>query len=169
MQVLKLSRAETGGLLMYTSLGFIAGSLMIDGIARRLLHSYKKTLLAGQALLLLLMTGFLGGAELLSSAALAALFFLLGVAVSSGVMIYPIIRSMFSVRIVGTALTSLNFFVLMGAASMQQVMGVIIGSFLKMTPALPARAFHAAFQVPIGAQALAVALFFFARDYWEKD
>ena len=169
MQVLKLSRAETGGLLMYTSLGFIAGSLMIDGIARRLLHSYKKTLLAGQALLLLLMTGFLGGAELLSSAALAALFFLLGVAVSSGVMIYPIIRSMFSVRIVGTALTSLNFFVLMGAASMQQVMGVIIGSFLKMTPALPARAFHAAFQFPIGAQALAVALFFFARDYWEKD
>ena len=168
-QVLRLTRTQTGNLLMCTSLGFIVGSLVIDGVARKLLHSYKKTLLAGQLLLLLLMTGFLGPAELLSPPALTALFFLLGLAVSSGVMIYPIIRSMFPVRIVGTALTSLNFFVLLGAASTQQVMGGMIGSFLKMTPAEPARAFHAAFQLPIGAQALAVALFFFARDYWQRD
>ena len=168
MEVLKLSRAETGQMLMYTSLGFICGSLLVDSVARKLLHSYKKTLLAGQLLLLLLMTGFLGPAEAISHGALVALFFSLGLAVSSGVMIYPIVRSMFPVRIVGTALTSLNFFVLMGAASMQQVMGVIIGSFQKMTPAVPSEAFHAAFQFPIASQAVAVALFFFANDYWER-
>jgi sugar phosphate permease len=168
MEVLKLTRAETGRMLMCTSLGFIAGSLVIDSVARKLLHSYKKTLLAGQLLMLLLMTSFLGLAELMSPVALAAMFFALGLAVSSGVMIYPIIRSMFSVRIVGTALTSLNFFVLMGAASMQQIMGVIIGSFVKMTPQVPAQAFHAAFQFPIAALAVASALFFFAKDYWEK-
>jgi sugar phosphate permease len=168
MQALKLSRAETGNMLMYTSLGFIGGSLVIDSIARKLLQSYKKTLLAGQLLLLLLMTSFLGIAELIPHAALALLFFVLGLAVSSGVMIYPIIRSMFPVRIVGTALTSLNFFVLLGAASMQQVMGVIIGSFVKMTPEVPERAFHAAFMFPVAALALSTALFFFAKDYWEK-
>jgi sugar phosphate permease len=167
MEVLKFTRAETGRMLMCTSIGFICGSLVIDSIARKLMHSYRNTLLAGQLLLLLLMTGFLGWAELMSHAALAVLFFVLGLAVSSGVMIYPIIRSMFPVRIVGTALTSLNFFVLMGAASTQQVMGVIIGSFSKMTPAVPAQAFHAAFQVPIGALAFAIAMFFFSRDYWE--
>ena len=168
MEVLKLTRVETGRMLMFTSLGFIAGSLMIDSIARKIMHSYKKTLLTGQLLLLLLMTSFLGFAELLPHAVLALLFFAVGLAVSSGVMIYPIVRSMFPVRIVGTALTSLNFFVLMGAASMQQVMGVIIGSFLKMTPAEPAQAYHAAFQCPIAAQAIAIALFFFAKDYWER-
>ena len=47
----------------------------------------------------------------------SAAFFALGLAVSSGVMIYPIVRSMFSVRIVGTALTSLNFFVLLAPDS----------------------------------------------------
>jgi len=167
MEVLKLTRVETGRMLMFTSLGFIAGSLMIDSIARKIMHSYKKTLLTGQLLLLLLMTSFLGFAELLPHAVLALLFFAVGLAVSSGVMIYPIVRSMFPVRIVGTALTSLNFFVLMGAASMQQVMGVIIGSFLKMTPAEPAQAYHAAFQFPIGALAFAVVMFFFAKDYWE--
>jgi sugar phosphate permease len=168
MEVLRLSREETGRMLMCTSLGFISGSLVIDSIARKLLHSYKKTLLAGQLVLLLLMTGFLGLADSLPPLALAALFFALGLAVSSGVMIYPIVRSMFSVRIVGTALTSLNFFVLLGAASVQQVMGVLLGSFLKLTPGVPAPAFHAAFQFPIAAQAVALALFFFARDYWER-
>ena len=168
MEVLKLTREETGRMLMYTSLGFIAGSLVIDNVARKLLHSYKKTLLCGQLILLLLMTSFLGLADLMPTALLAALFFALGLAVSSGVMIYPIIRSMFPVTIVGTALTSLNFFVLMGAASVQQVMGVIIGSFLKMTPGAQAQAYHAAFQVPVALLAIAAAMFFFAKDYWEK-
>jgi sugar phosphate permease len=168
MEVLKFSREETGRMLMYTSLGFISGGLVIDSIARKLLHSYKKTLLAGQLVLLLLMTSFLGLAESLPQPVLGVLFFALGLAVSSGVMIYPIVRSMFSVRIVGTALTSINFFVLLGAASMQQIMGMILGSFGKLTPGAPAQAFHAAFQCPVAAQAVAIALFFFAKDYWEK-
>ena len=168
MQVLGFSRADTGSMLMCTSLGFIAGSLVIDLVARRLFHSYKKTLLAGQALLLLFMAGFLGPAEQLGNAALTLFFFVLGLTVASGVMIYPIVRSMFPVRIVGTALTSLNFFVLMGAASMQQVMGVVIGSYLKLTPDAPARAFHVAFLFPIVAQVVALALFFCARDYWDE-
>ena len=167
MEVVKLTREETGRMLMYTSLGFITGSLMIDGIARKLVHSYKRTLLGGQLLLLLLMTSFLGVADRMPTPALAALFFAVGLCVSSGVMIYPIIRSMFPVTIVGTALTSLNFFVLMGAASVQQVMGIIIGSVLKTTPEASAQAYHAAFQFPIAALAFAVVMFFFAKDYWE--
>jgi sugar phosphate permease len=168
MEVLRLSRESAGRMLMFTSLGFIAGSLVIDSVARKLLHSYKRTLLTGQVLLLLLMTGFQGVAEQLPPVLLGSFFFALGLAVSSGVMIYPIVRSMFPVRIVGTALTSLNFFVLMGAASMQQVMGMILNAFGKHSPGAVPQAFHAAFQCPVAAQALAVVLFFFARDYWEK-
>ena len=168
MEVLKLTREETGRMLMYTSLGFITGSLVVDHVARKLVHSYKKTLLGGQVVLLLLMTGFLGLADGMPPALLALLFFALGLAVSSGGMIYPIIRSMFPVTIVGTALTSLNFFVLMGAASVQQVMGIIIGAYRKTAPEATAQAFHAAFQVPVAALAFAAAMFFFARDYWEK-
>jgi len=165
MEVLKYSRDETGRLLMCTSLGFIAGGLGIDWVARSVVRSYKWALFTGQLLLLLLMTSFLGAAELLPPVMLVLLFFVLGLAVASGVLIYPIVRSMFSVRVVGTALTSLNFFVLMGAASMQQVMGGVIGSFVKTASSGPGQAFHAAFQFPIGAQAVAIALFFFAKDY----
>ncbi len=165
MEVLHLSRAATGQMLMFTSLGFISGSMVTDTIARRFFKSYKKTLLAGQMLLLVLMTGFLGLADSLPQPLLMAGFFTIGIAVSSGVMIYPIIRAMFRVEIVGTALTSLNFFVLMGAAVTQQVMGLIIGSYGRIAVGAPPQAYHAAFLFPVTCLAIAIVLFMFAREY----
>jgi sugar phosphate permease len=168
MEAMHLSREATGRMLMFTSLGFIAGSMVTDTIARRYLRSYKKTLLAGQIALLLLMSAFLGWAETLPLPLLALLFFAIGLTVSSGVMIYPIIRSMFPVEIVGTALTSLNFFVLMGAATTQQAMGLIVGAVGGATTGAPPRAFHLAFLCPLVTLAVAIALYACARDYTDK-
>ncbi|HEX9080607.1 MAG TPA: MFS transporter [Desulfuromonadaceae bacterium] len=168
MEVLHLSREATGRMLMCTSLGFIGGGMVIDTVARRLLRSYKRTLLAGQALLLLLMCLFLGPAEALPHALLGLVFFIIGLAVASGVMIYPIVRLMFPVTIVGTALTSLNFFVLMGAASAQQVMGIIVGSFARSATGAPPQAFHAAFRFPIVCLAVAIVLYASAGDYSDR-
>ena len=165
-EVLALSRAGAGQMLMYTSLGFIVGSMVIDTIARRLFRSYKRTLLVGQMLLLLLMTAFLGPAERFSPLLLTLLFFAIGLAVASGTTIYPIIRSMFAVQITGTALTSVNFFVLLGAAMTQQVMGVIIGSLRQGGMPVPV-AFHAAFLFPIIGLFVVLISFIFARDYWD--
>ncbi|MBU5611885.1 MFS transporter [Geomonas azotofigens] len=169
MEVLKLTREETGRMLMFTSIGFICGSLVIDSIARKIAHSYRKTFLWGQILLLVLMIGFQGPLDHLPLLLLGLYFFCLGLAVSSGVMIYPINRSMFPVSIVGTALTSINLFVLLGAASVQQIMGMVIDAVGKTTPEATVQAFHSAFLVPVGVQAVAAVLFFFARDYWEKS
>jgi sugar phosphate permease len=168
MDVLHLSRSEAGRVLMFTSIGFIVGSTIIDSIARRIVRSYKWTLLAGQLVLALLMTGFLGWAEALAQPLLMAVFFAIGLAVSSGVMIYPIIRSMFPVQIVGTALTSLNFFVLMGAAATQQIMGIIVGSFERSAAGASAAAFHAAFLLPVVCLMIAIVMFMFARDFTER-
>lgn len=165
MEVLHLSREATGSMLMFTSFGFIVGSSFIDVIARRFFKSYKRTLLVGQLALLLLMTAFLGWAEALPQPLLAGVFFVIGLAVSSGVMIYPIIRSMFPVGIVGTALTSLNFYVLMGAAVTQQVMGIIVGAYGGTAGNIPAGALQTAFMFPIVCLALSIALYSRAREY----
>ena len=165
MQVLHLTRQGTGRMLMFTSLGFIAGSLVNDTIARRVLRSYKKMLLAGQTALFLFMICFLTTAQVLPEMARGALFFAIGLAVSTGVMIYPIIRSMFPLRIVGTALTSLNYCVLLGAAVTQQLMGIIIGACGGNAESAPPHAFRAAFSLPVAGLALAIILFLFARDY----
>lgn len=165
MEVMHLSRQTAGSMLMFTSFGFIAGSICVDAVALRFFRSYKKTLLTGQLLLLLFMTSFLGWAEAIPQPLLAVLFFLIGLAVSSGVMIYPIIRSMFPVGIVGTALTSLNFYVLMGAAVTQQVMGIIVGSYGDATGSMSATALHSAFLFPVVGLALSIILYSRAEEY----
>lgn len=169
MQVLRLSRQQTGQMLMFTSLGFIVGSLVNDTIARKIFRSYKQALLAGQILLLSLMSIFLMLADTLPHILLVSLFFAIGLAVSSGILIYPIIRSMFPLRIVGTALTSLNYCVLLGAAVTQQIMGVIIGSYSPVATGASPQAFRSAFMFPVIGLAAAIVRFLFARDYTEIE
>ena len=164
MEVLHLTRTETGRMLMFTSIGFICGSILIDTVARRVLNSYKKTLLGGQVLFLGLMCGVLGPMEMVPAPLLAAWFFAIGLAVSSGVMIYPIIRNTFPLRIVGTALTSINFFVLLGAAVTQNLMGIIIDNLVHGKGGVTPEAFHAAFLFPIIGLALAILLYLPAKE-----
>lgn len=165
MELLHLSRQTAGSMLMFTSIGFIVGSTCIDTVARRFFKSYKKTLLMGQVVLLLFMTAFTGWAEVVPRPMLAGVFFVIGLAVSSGVMIYPIIRSMFPVQIVGTALTSLNFYVLMGAAVTQQIMGVVVGSYGGVAGSISAAGLHTAFMFPVIALALSIVLYSRSREY----
>lgn len=164
MDALGLSRAAAGNVLLFTSLGFIAGCLVIGKISDRVLKSRKWTLFLGQLALLLLMTLMLGPAERLSRPLLALAFFAVGLAVSSGVTIYPMIREMFPAGISATAMTALNFFVVIGAAAVQQVMGIAIGHFPRTAGAYPPAAYHHAFLIPIIGLACAVLLFIFVRD-----
>jgi sugar phosphate permease len=164
-ELMGLSREKTGEMLMFISIGFVVGSYLSDACVRRFFAgSQKRMLIVGSAILAGLMTAFLGWGEVLPPWLLTLTLFLLGIAVSSGVLIYPIIRASFPVSIVGTALTSLNFFVLLGAAVTQQVMGMIIGAQTPagMTP--PPAAYHSAFLLPIIGLVVAIGLYTFARD-----
>ena len=164
MEAAGMGRAEAGKVLLFTSLGFIIGSALQGRITNRLFGSHKKTLLFGQTLLLILMTIMFGPAERLPRIFLEGAFFLIGIAVSSGVAIYPMIREMFPVRIVATALTSLNFFVLMGAAMVQQGMGLYIERFPKGPAGYPPQAYHGAFLMPVCGLALALLCFLFVAE-----
>lgn len=164
MDALGLSRAAAGNVLLFTSLGFISGCLVVGRVSDRVLKSRKWTLVWGQACLALLMTLMLGPAEVLSRPLLAAAFFAVGVAVSSGVTIYPMIREMFPAGISATAMTALNFFVVIGAAAVQQVMGFAVDRFPRTAGSYPPAAYHSAFLIPICGLACAVILFLFVRD-----
>ena len=164
-ELMGLSREQTGEMLMSVSIGFVIGSYGSDACVRRFFAgSQKRMLIVGSSLLAGFMTAFLGWGELLPPWLLAFTLFLLGLTVSSGVLIYPIIRASFPVSIVGTALTSLNFFVLLGAAVTQQVMGMIIGAQTPAGTTPPPAAYHSAFLLPIVGLVLAIALYTFARD-----
>jgi predicted MFS family arabinose efflux permease len=158
MEIAGLDRPATGNMLLAISLGFLVGCLWIGKVAEWL-GSQRRTMLYGQTCLLCCMTLFLGPAATLPRPLLAAVLFLLGLSVASGVAIYPLIRQRFAHAITGTALTAVNFFILLGAAAMQQVMGWIINRFPRGPAGYPAEAYHQAFLLPIGGLALAIMLF----------
>jgi predicted MFS family arabinose efflux permease len=158
MDVVGLSRQAAGMHLLVASLGFLAGCLVIGRIAE-LVGSHRRVMLGGQLALLAGMTIFLGPAARLNPWLLLVLFFLLGLAVSAGVAIYPLIRQRFRHDITGTALTAVNFFILLGAAAAQQVMGLVIGRYPIVAGSYPAEAYHQAFLLPMGGLAVAILIF----------
>lgn len=164
MDILNADRSVVGNILFCSAGGFILGCLCIGKISTQLFKSRKKTLLAGQSITLALLFCLLGPAEGLSPVALKFLFFGIGLSASSGITIYPMVREMFPHSIVGTALSSLNFFVVAGVAVIQQAVGIILDKFPHESGSYSAVAYHRAFLFPLCIHALAILLFLFAKD-----
>jgi sugar phosphate permease len=164
MDTFKASRSVAGGILFCSAGGFIAGCLCIGKISTHLLNSRKTTLLVGQSITLALLTFLLGPAEQLSMAALKALFVGIGFFASSGITIYPMVREMFPHAITGTALSTLNFFVVAGVAVIQLMTGIILDRFPQTAGGYSAAAYHRAFLFPFCGLAIAIVLFMFVKD-----
>jgi sugar phosphate permease len=164
MELLGMTRGEAGSYLLATAAGFLVGCIFVGRVTDSLFRSPKRTMLVGQFVLLCFMTLFLGVGEMIPRPLLFGLFFLMGIAVSSGVAIYPLIRESFPHAIIGTALTAVNFFILLGAATTQQVMGWYIERFPRGPAGYPAAAYHGAFLIPVCGLALALLLFMFVKE-----
>ncbi len=164
MEAVGMSRIQAGQTLLFTSLGLVLGSLALGKVIDRMAGSFKKTLMAGQAVVILGMTVMLGPAEELSPPLLSAVFFLIGLASGTGVIIYPIVRTLVPHQFAATAMTAVNLFLLLGAAIVQHIMGIYIASFPKGPLGYPAGAYHGAFLIPICGLVLALGLFSFAPE-----
>ncbi len=117
---------EAAHLLFFTAVGFILGCPLAGRLSDRLLASRKKVLLAGQLGQLLLLGLFCGPLARLPEALLPCVFFLFGLCVSTGPILYAQTKELFPGPLAATAMTSINFFVVIGAALTQQIMGYIM-------------------------------------------
>ena len=163
METVGLDRSQSGAALLYISLGYVCGSLLVGKAIDRLGGSLEKTILCGQTLLLFPMMAMLGPADHFSRLQLSAVFFAVGLFSASGGMIYPLARRLVPARSAATAMTCVNFFLLMGAAVMQHLMGLYICSFPRTPAGYPATAYHGAFLMPICGLAGTLLLFALRR------
>lgn len=164
MDVFHASRSAAGSVLFCSAGGFIAGCLCVGKISTNLLKSRKNTILIGQSMALALMLCLLGPAERLSPTGLKLLFVALGFTASSGITIYPMVREMFPNAIAGTALSTLNFFVVSGVAVIQMLVGIILDRFPHVSGSYSAAAYHQAFLYPFCGLAVTILLFTFIKD-----
>lgn len=160
-RVLELDPLGSGRMLSMTALGFILGCPLCGYLSDRCFGSRKKVLLVAQftlVLLLLLFTGPLAG---LPSWSLPAVFFSIGLCVSSGPLLYAQVKERFAGSMAATAMASLNFFVMLGAAVIQLLMGRMLNSGAGgVDPA----ALQQAFFLPAGGLALAWLLYLRVKE-----
>lgn len=164
MEVLGLDRGGAARLLFFTAIGFIFGCPLAGRLSDRILVSRKKVLLPGQLGLLLLLALFLGPLETLPVALRPIVFFLFGLCVSTGPVLYAQAKELFPGNLSATAMTAVNFFVVIGAALIQQIMGKVIAIKSAGSGGMSADTFHAAFAVPVIGMGVAWVVFLFCRD-----
>jgi sugar phosphate permease len=149
MEAAGLDRSSAGFVLMCISIGYITGSILLGKAIDFFGGSLEKTILCGQALLLVMMTAMLGPGDHLDIGILIFIFLAIGFFSASGVIIYPLARNLVPHNSAATAMTAVNFFLLMGAATIQHIMGHIISSFPRTSAEYPPSAYHYAFLLPI--------------------
>jgi len=162
MEVLGCDRDGAARLLLLTAIGFIVGCPLAGRFSDRILVSRKKVLVPGQLGLLLLISLFLGPMENLPAWLLPFIFFFFGLCVSTGPVLYAQVKELFPESLSATAMTAVNFFVVIGAALTQQIMGQVMSRCCVSDSVQVAGSFHSAFAIPAAGSGL-VRLSFLSR------
>jgi hypothetical protein len=101
----------------------------------------------------------------LSRAGLFIQFWLFGFTGVSSTLLYVQVKETFPLFIAGTALTALNFFLMLGGAVFQHMVGIIMGNWTpSITGALPAVAYHWGFGISAALLAVALIVYIGSQD-----
>ena len=158
-----MNKTSASSVLLAIPIGVVCGAPLwgrwSDRLGRR-----KPLVLTGLSMMLLLFAGFVLHLPL-PYWGLVMHCWLLGFTSAALYILYTQVKESFPHAIAGTALTALNFFVILGAAVFQQMTGFIIGFWPPSADGtLPLPAYQWGFGVSAAALALALALYLISRD-----
>jgi nitrate/nitrite transporter NarK len=163
MHTYGMSKAAAGGILLAIPIGLACGAPFWGNWSDRLGRRKLPVLLVTGAMLLMF-SSLIPGLQL-PRWGLALQYWLLGFTGTCGTMLYAQVKETFPLSIAGTALTALNFFVIMGAAMLQHLMGIIMDNWQPTASgALPLEAYQWGFGAAAIVLALALALYTTSRD-----
>lgn len=153
-----MSKAAASSILLAIPVGLVCGAPFWGRCSDKLMFR-KPVILVGQVAMLLVFSSLALHLPL-PRWGLVLQCWLLGFTASTAYVLYAQVKETFPLVIAGTALTSLNFFNMLGAAMFQQMTGIIMGQWQPtVTGALPVVAYQWGFGVS------AVLLFFSLAVY----
>ncbi len=163
MHIYGMSKAAASSILLAIPVGIICGAPLwgrwSDKLGRR-----KLPILLGQGMMLLVFSSLAMDLQL-PRWGLLLQYWLVGLTGAAGFVLYAQVKETFPIAIVGTALTALNFFVILGAAMFQHMMGLIMDNWQpSITGSLPVEAYQWGFGVSAALLALALVLYTKSRD-----
>jgi sugar phosphate permease len=164
VDVLRLAPVRAGNLILVLNVGAVVGAPLGGWLSDHVLGSRKRLGLLG--------LGGLAAAELalafLGAGAgwwlVALVLFVIGVGSSFGQVLYAHVKDVMPARMAGMAMTSVNFFVMLGAAAYLHVMGWMLDRSALPGGARTAGGYQQAFLLAGGSMALAFLAYFLTRD-----
>lgn len=158
------SASQTGRLLTILSVGAILGYVACGWLADR--FGVVRMTVLSSTVFVLTEVGLIVSAARPGTGALSALYFLFGLFGAFQILLLVQVRSVFPSALRGRGVTAVNLFCFAGAASLQWIMGVIIGSFGRdVAQHYPPEAYMAAFGC-ISLGALVALLWYLPRWRW---
>jgi MFS family permease len=158
-----MSKASASSVLLAIPVGVVFGAPMWGRWSDKL-GGRKPLVLAGLGAMLLFFSSLVLHLPL-PYWGLVLQCWLLGFSSAALYILYTQVKETFSISIAGTALTALNFFVILGAAIFQQMTGFIMGYWKPSAGGtLPLVAYQWGFGVSALLLALALLLYVFCRD-----
>jgi len=158
-----MSKSAAGSVLLAIPLGVVCGAPTWGRWSDKL-RLRKPLVIAGLIAMLLTLSSLVLHLPL-PHWLLTAQYWLLGFSSASLYILYTQVKESFSLSIAGTALTALNFFIILGAAVFQQMTGLIMGCWQPSAGgAMPLVAYQWGFGVSAAMLALTLALYLFSRD-----
>lgn len=163
MHVCGLSKTSASVILLATPVGAICGA-PLWGRLSDILRRRKFLILFVQGVSLLLLSSLVMDLQL-PRWGLLVQYWLFGFAGVSSTLLYVQVKETFPLSIAGTALTGLNFFLMLGGAVFQHMMGIIMGQWTpSATGALPLVAYQWGFGVSAAVLALALIVYIGSHD-----
>lgn len=168
MTTMHLSQVMAGNLLLAISIGLILGGPISGWISDAMIHSRKKIIMAGLAV----MAGTLIALALLPDARwlpiMFALFFAFGFSSGAGQIMYAHIKERMPLEHAGAAMTGINFFTMAGVAFFLHGLGWAINLFYPDRSLAP-EAFRMAFVLFGGCLVLTTVLYGWTVDSIKKS
>lgn len=163
MHTCGLSKTTASVILLATPIGAICGAPLWGRLSDKLRR--RKFLILGVQGVSLLVFFSLAMDLQLPRWGLLLQFWLFGFTGVSSTLLYVQVKETFPLFIAGTALTALNFFLMLGGAVFQHMMGIIMGNWTpSITGALPVVAYQWGFGVSAVLLALALIVYISSQD-----
>jgi len=162
--VYQLPLVERGKMLMSFPIGYIVGSPIFGILSDRVFKNRKGVTIIGTGLYTFSIFPLIGFIPLFTPGILLMVLFCIGFFSSSGQLLYAHIKDLFPRSLSGTALTTLNLFVMGGAAFFQHIMGAMIDKFSITQGQISTEAFPFAFGFCFVAAAIGTAAYLFVKE-----
>jgi len=163
-EVYQFSLIKSGNYLLAFPLGFILGGPVIGYLSDKIFKNRKRIVVLGMAGYSLMMIPLCIGIRSFPDWLLLVSFAGMGFFTSSGGIMYANIKELLPKRISGLAMTGVNFFTMIGAATFQHGMGAFIKHVSEGSNVLTPQSFYWGFRLCFVASLTGVICYLFVRE-----